>query len=154
MGLARVIEISSNSASFTGTFKYRVDIVPATIADKPKKPAVQEVAGQNQLTPEVAQAQVQAELFARRVAHIPTLEGVYVSEEDGDFNYYVVGNYITIDQRHYLHDVKWQIVSQLPDVGLDLRIIDMQGRPLADMLSVEYFDAAIDLADWRERKNA
>ncbi len=91
------------------------------------------------------------QILADRVADIPSLEGVYALRENDDMECVVVGNDIPLDQRLRLHDVEWGLLAELPDVAFDLQIVDRRNRPLSEVLSTQYFDAAVDLADLRER---
>jgi surface antigen len=148
-----LMEIEFNTPSFAN-FRRNVAIEPATRADRIKQPAVQEVAGQNQLTPEVAQAQVTAANFAKKIARIPSLESVYVAEEEDGFAVYVVGNNISEEDERALVDAEWMFALDMPDAGIDLRWLDRHEQPLASVINPDRYQGVVRLVDLRERKNA
>lgn len=90
-------------------------------------------------------AQVVAERVARRIRHLASLESVYVKVKPWGFECWLISNHSTQDERFQLYDLEWQLMELTPDIGFKFHLVDRQGRPLEQVLTMEPFDAVIAL---------
>ncbi len=86
-----------------------------------------------------------AERLAKRVGQLTSLESIYVRVKPWGFECWLVANHSTEDERFRLYDLEWQLMELTPDVGFKFHLVDRQGRPLAEVVTLEPFDAAVVL---------
>ena len=83
--------------------------------------------------------------MAQRVRHLASLESVYVKARLWGFECWLISSHSTEDERFRLYDLEWELVELIPAVGLKFHLVDRQGRPLVEVLTLEPFDAVIVL---------
>jgi len=92
-------------------------------------------------------AQMVVERVAQRVGHLASLESIYVKAKLWGFECWLISNRSTQDERFRLYDLEWQLMELVPDVGFKFHLVDRQGRPLTQVLTLERFDAVIVLRE-------
>jgi len=90
-------------------------------------------------------AQAVAERVAQRVRHLTSLESIYVKVKPWGFECWLTSDHSTEDERFRLYDLEWQLMELIPDTGFKFHLVDRQGRPLEQVLTMEPFDAVIAL---------
>jgi len=90
-------------------------------------------------------AQTMAERVAQRVRRLTTLESVHVRARPWGFECWLIANHSTEEERFRLYDLEWQLMELTPDVGFKFHLADRRGCPLAQVLTLEPFDATIIL---------
>jgi len=95
----------------------------------------------------VPDAQTIARRVARLVISIPSLEAVYVRARPWGFECWLVANQSTEEERFRLYDLEWDFMEQFPDLGFKFNLVDREGKPLSEVMSVEDFDAAAQLSE-------
>jgi prevent-host-death family protein len=95
----------------------------------------------------VPDAQTVAQRVARLVVSIPSLEAVYVWARPWGFECWLVANQSTEEERFRLYDLEWDFMGQFPDLGFKFNLLDREGKTLSKVMSVEGFDAAIQLSE-------
>lgn len=90
-------------------------------------------------------AQGVAERVAQHVSHLTAVESVYVKAKPWGFECWLVVNHSTEDERFRLYDLEWQLMELTPDVGFKFHLVDRQGRPMAEVVTLEPFDAVVIL---------
>jgi len=95
----------------------------------------------------VPNAQTIAQRVARLVVSIPSLEAVYVWARPWGYECWLVANQSTEEERFRLYDLEWDFMEQFPDLGFKFNLIDREGRPLSEVMSVEGFDAVTQLSE-------
>jgi hypothetical protein len=90
-------------------------------------------------------AQMVVERMAHRVGHLASLESIYVKTQPWGFECWLISNRSTENERFRLYDLEWQLMELVPDVGFKFHLVDRQGRPLTQVLTLEPFDAVIVL---------
>lgn len=88
-----------------------------------------------------------AQRVARLVVSIPSLEVVYVWARPWGFECWLVANQSTEEERFRLYDLEWDLMEQFPDLGFKFNLVDREGKPLSEVVSVEDFDAVIQLSE-------
>ena len=88
-----------------------------------------------------------AQRVARLVVSIPSLEAVYVWARPWGFECWLVANQSTEEERFRLYDLEWDFMEQFPDLGFKFNLIDREGKPLSEVMSVEGFDAVTQLSE-------
>lgn len=83
-----------------------------------------------------------AETAARRIRSIRSAEAVYVKAQPWGFEYWIVVNDSSEDERFRLYDIEWELMELYPAVGSKFHLVDRQGQPLADVLTLEAVDGA------------
>lgn len=94
--------------------------------------------------------QAVAERVSQRVRHLASLESIYVKAKPWGFECWLISNHSTEDERFRLYDLEWQLMELTPNVGFKFHLIDRHGRPLAQVLTLEPFDAVIALRKTRD----
>jgi prevent-host-death family protein len=87
----------------------------------------------------VPDAQTIAKRVGRLVASIPSLEAVYVRARPWGFECWLVANQSTEEERFRLYDLEWDFMEQFPDLGFKFNLVDREGKPLSEVMSVEDF---------------
>ncbi len=95
----------------------------------------------------VPDAQTVAQRVARLVVSIPSLEAVYVRARPWGFECWLVANQSTEEERFRLYDLEWDFMEQFPDLGFKFNLVDREGKPLSEVMSVEDFDAVTQLSE-------
>ncbi len=90
-------------------------------------------------------AQTVAERVAQRVRHLASLESVYVKARLWGFECWFISSHSTEDERFRLYDLEWELMELIPAFGFKFHLVDRQGRPLAEVLTLEPFDAVVVL---------
>lgn len=92
-----------------------------------------------------------AQTIAQRVAHlvvsIPSLEAIYVRARPWGFECWLVANQSTEEERFRLYDLEWDFMEQFPDLGFKFNLVDREGKPLSEVMSVEGFDVVTQLSE-------
>jgi prevent-host-death family protein len=96
---------------------------------------------EEEVRPRVPEAQNIAQRVARLVVSIPYLEAVYVRARPWGFECWLVANQSTEEERFRLYDLEWDFMEQFPDLGFKFNLVDREGKPLSEVMSVEDFDA-------------
>jgi hypothetical protein len=81
---------------------------------------------------------------ARLVDSISSLEAVYVWARPWGFECWLVANQSTEEERFRLYDLEWDFMEQFPDLGFKFNLIDREGKPLSEVMSVEELLALLD----------
>lgn len=95
----------------------------------------------------VLDAQTIAQRVARLVVSIPSLEAVYVRARPWGFECWLVANQSTEEERFRLYDLEWDFMEQFPDLGFKFNLVDREGKPLSEVMSVEDFDVVTQLIE-------
>jgi len=95
----------------------------------------------------VPNAQTIAQRVARLVVSIPSLEAVYVWARPWGYECWLVANQSTEEERFRLYDLEWDFMEQFPDLGFKFNLVDREGKPLSEVMSVEDFDAVTQLSE-------
>ena len=95
----------------------------------------------------VPNAQTIAQRVARLVVSISSLEAVYVWARPWGFECWLVANQSTEEERFRLYDLEWDFMEQFPDLGFKFNLVDREGKPLSEAMSVEGFDAVTQLSE-------
>lgn len=90
-------------------------------------------------------AQTVAEMVTQLVRHLASLESVYVEVKPWGFECWLISNHSTEDERFRLYDLEWELMELTPDIGFKFHLVDRQGRPLTEVLTLERFDAVVVL---------
>ncbi|HEX8683054.1 MAG TPA: hypothetical protein VF707_12120 [Ardenticatenaceae bacterium] len=93
--------------------------------------------------------QAMAEELAQRLVYLSSLESLFVTNGEGGFEYWVVGNNISEDEEYCLYDAKWTLLSANPELAIDLHLVDRRGQPLTELLNLERLDGTVNLTDLR-----
>jgi prevent-host-death family protein len=102
---------------------------------------------EEEVMPRVPEAQSIAQRVARLVASIPSLEAVYVRARPWGLECWLVANQSTEEERFRLYDLEWDFMEQSPNLGFKFNLVDREGRPLSEVMSVEDFDAVTQLGE-------
>ena len=95
----------------------------------------------------VPDAQTVAQRIARLLVSIPSLEAVYVWARPWGFECWLVANQSTEEERFRLYDLEWDFMGQFHDLGFKFNLVDREGKPLSEVMSVEGFDAVTQLSE-------
>jgi len=98
-----------------------------------------------EVVPQVLDAQAVTQLIAHVVVPIPSLEAVYVWTRPWGFECWLVANQSTEEERFRLYDVEWVLMERFPDLGFKFTLVDREGSPLPEVMSVAGSDAAVQL---------
>lgn len=98
-----------------------------------------------EVVPQALDAQAVTQLIAHVVAPIPSLEAVYVWTRPWGFECWLVANRSTEEERFRLYDVEWVLMERFPDLGFKFNLVDREGSPLPEVMSVAGSDAAVQL---------
>jgi len=98
-----------------------------------------------EVVPQVLDAQAVTQLIAHVVVPIPSLEAVYVWTRPWGFECWLVANQSTEEERFRLYDVEWVLMERFPDLGFKFNLVDREGSPLPEVMSVAGSDAAVQL---------
>ncbi len=93
----------------------------------------------------ILNAQLVAAQVAPRIQHLASIEAVYVKTKPWGFEYWLVANGSTEEIRFSLYDIEWQLMELNPEVGFKFHLVDRQGRALAEVVTLEPFDAMVVL---------
>ncbi len=82
-----------------------------------------------------------------KVVSIPSLEAVYVWARPWGFECWLAANQSTEEERFRLYDLEWDFMEQFPDLGFKFNLVDREGKPLSEVMSVEGFDVVTQLSE-------
>lgn len=85
--------------------------------------------------------------FIHLVVSIPSLEAVYMWARPWGFEYWLTANQSTEEERFRLYDLEWDFMEQSPNLGFKSNLVDREGKPLSEVMSVEGFDAVAQLSE-------
>lgn len=83
-----------------------------------------------------------AESVAQHIRSIKSAEAVYVKARPWGFEYWIVVNDSSEEERFRLYDIEWDLMEQNPAVGFKFHLVDRQNQPLADVMTLEAVDGA------------
>lgn len=98
-----------------------------------------------EVVPQALDAQAVIQLIAHVVVPIPSLEAAYVWTRPWGFECWLVANQSTEEERFRLYDVEWVLMERFPDLGFKFNLVDREGSPLPEVMSVAGSDAAVQL---------
>jgi hypothetical protein len=79
--------------------------------------------------------------FKELLYAVEGVEAVMATKSIDGVSMICIVNNVPRAQRREIHDLEWMLMQQYLGTGFDFRIVDLRGRPLCDVISVETADA-------------
>lgn len=96
-------------------------------------------------------AEVIAEQVAEAVSFARSIESIHVYQREWGFHCWLVANGSTEAERFAIYDVQWQFVEQQPDLVVKFDLVEREGQPVTELVTLDDADISIAL---HESENA
>jgi hypothetical protein len=100
-------------------------------------PTLKEAA--EEFTIQAREAQKVIHSFANLMSQISEVEAILAMLDDGAFSLWSVTDEVSLKVEDHIYEMEGKLMDMFPGQGFDFHLIERQGRPLEEIVSLDHF---------------